>query len=298
MNKKIALITFHQPENLFEGVEVHEDDQLISFLQKKGLNVRSVAWNNPDIQWEEFDLVIIKSPWDYHDHIEAFQAWITKLKSLRIQVLNPAETILWNSNKKYLLEIAEAQLPIIPTILIPKGQQTDWNYFFKKWDKQKIVIKPCVSAGAKNTILLPIEDVEVRSAEISGLIAAEDFLVQPYLQEIEQGEWSLLFFGGEFSHAILKTPKDGDFRVQHSHGGSFQESEIDNNFIEKASVYVDHFAQGSLYVRVDGIVKDKEFYLMELEMIEPYLYLDDADGAYENYYNALKKLMKYEITSN
>ncbi len=292
MSKNIALITFRAYENFFQGTEVNEDDQLIRFLQEKGLNVQSAAWNNPAINWKQFDLIVLKSPWDYHDHIDAFQTWIKELQKENIPLLNPPEKILWNSNKKYLLEIAEAQLAIIPTILIPKGQQTDWNYFFEKWHTRKIIVKPCVSAGAKNTILLPIEELEAMRGQIINLIAAEDFLVQPYLEEIEQGEWSLLFFGGKFSHAILKTPKVGDFRVQHSHGGSFQETELAERFIAKAGVYVDHFAQGSLYVRVDGIIKANEFYLMELEMIEPYLYLDEADGAYECYYHALLEFLK------
>ena len=291
MNKNIALITFRQYEDFFEGVDVNEDDQLIAFLQQKNLHLKSVAWNNPDINWKQFDLVILKSPWDYHDHIDAFLHWIKTLQNEGIQVLNPAETIVWNSNKKYLTEIADAQLPIIPSILLKKGDVPDWSSFFRNWDTDKIVVKPCVSAGAKNTMLLPIEDVDARHTELKALIAVEDFLVQPYLKEVEQGEWSLLFFGETFSHAILKTPKDGDFRVQHSHGGSFSQATLDDSFIQKAGAYVEKFAKDSLYVRVDGIIKDDEFYLMELEMIEPYLYLDEVDGAVDRYYEALVKLI-------
>ena len=291
MNKNIALITFRQYEDFFEGVDVNEDDQLIAFLQQKNLHLKSVAWNNPDINWKQFDLIILKSPWDYHDQIDAFLSWIRALQNDGIQVLNPAETIVWNSNKKYLIEIADAQLPIIPSILIEKGDVPDWSSFFHNWDTDKIVVKPCVSAGAKNTMLLPLDKINEKRAELESWIQNEDFLVQPYLKEVEQGEWSLLFFGETFSHAILKTPKDGDFRVQHSHGGSFSEAALDDKFIQKAGAYVKKFAKGSLYVRVDGIIKDDEFYLMELEMIEPYLYLDDADGAFDRYYDALVKLM-------
>ena len=291
MSKNIALITFHQYEDFFEGAEVNEDDRLIAFLQHKNLNVTAVSWNNPDINWKQFDLIVLKSPWDYHDHIDAFLSWIRTLQNEGIQVLNPPETILWNSDKKYLTEIAEAQLPVIPSVLLEKGTAPDWGTYFHHWNTDKIVVKPCVSAGAKNTVLLPIADIEARCAELKVLIAAEDFLVQPYLKEVEQGEWSLLFFGGTFSHAILKTPKDGDFRVQHSHGGSFSQAALDHTFIQKAGAYVEKFAKGSLYVRVDGIIKDDEFYLMELEMIEPYLYLDEADGAFDRYYDALMKLI-------
>jgi glutathione synthase/RimK-type ligase-like ATP-grasp enzyme len=292
MSKNIALITFRQYEDFFEDVEVNEDEKLIAFLQQKNLNVTSIAWNKPDINWKQFDLIILKSPWDYHDHIDAFLNWIRTIKNEGIQVLNPAETILWNSNKRYLIEIAGAGLPIIPSILIEKGNIPDWSTYFHNWETDKIVVKPCVSAGAKNTMLLPLDKINEKRAELEAWIQNEDFLVQPYLKEVEQGEWSLLFFGETFSHAILKTPKDGDFRVQHSHGGSFLEEPIDDCYIQKAAAYVQKFAKGSLYVRVDGLIKDNEFYLMELEMIEPYLYLDDADGAFDHYYDALMKLMK------
>jgi glutathione synthase/RimK-type ligase-like ATP-grasp enzyme len=291
MNPNIALITFHQPESFFEGVDVNEDVELLDFLQQKGININSVSWNTPDIYWKQFDVVILKSPWDYHEQLEAFHNWINLLESLGIKVLNSPETIKWNSNKKYLTEIAAAQLPIIPGILVEKGQNVEWTTFFETWNTDKIVVKPCVSAGAKNTLLLPANSIEEKSAELKVLMQTEDYLVQPYLKEIEQGEWSLLFFGEIFSHAILKTPKDGDFRVQHSHGGSFKQALAKNSYIEKASAYVEKFAKGSLYVRVDGIIKDNEFYLMELELIEPYLYLASSENGYENYYQALMRLL-------
>ena len=182
--KNIALITFHQHKDFFEGVDINEDEQLISFLEGKQLKVTSVAWNKPDINWKQYNVVIIKSPWDYHDHIEAFYAWMKAIENLGIQILNPPDTIRWNSNKKYLLEIAGAQLPIIPTILLEKGTAPYWQQLFQNWNTDKIVVKPCVSAGAKNTLLLSLDKIEEKSTELKALIASEDFLAQPYLKEI------------------------------------------------------------------------------------------------------------------
>lgn len=291
MKLKIALVTYQQQERYTAGVTANEDEQLLEFLLGKGLDITSVVWNAPDINWEEYNLAIIKSPWDYHDQIDAFYAWMMAAEQAGVQLLNPAEMIRWNSNKKYLLEIAAAGLPIIPSVLLEKGTHPDWHTFFQLWNTDKIVVKPCVSAGAKNTVLLKMDDVAAKSSELNALLQQEDFLAQPYLKEIEEGEWSFIFFGGVFSHVLLKTPKQGDFRVQHYHGGTFSQAPTSDTFIQKAKAYVDQFGKGSLYVRVDGIIKDGEFYLMELEMIEPYLFLNTAEQGYENYYTALKEFL-------
>ncbi|MGO4294868.1 ATP-grasp domain-containing protein [Chitinophaga sp. RAB17] len=292
MNKRIALVTYQQQARYTAGVTVNEDEQLLKFLQEKGLDITSVVWNAPEINWQEYDVAIIKSPWDYHDQIDTFYAWLKTTEQAGVQLLNSAEMIAWNSNKKYLLEIAAAGLPIIPSKLIEKGESPDWKSFFGLWHTDKIVVKPCVSAGAKNTMLLTVEGIEEKRDQLTALLQIEDYLVQPYLNEIEEGEWSFVFFGGVFSHSVLKTPKQGDFRVQHYHGGTISTVPTTDIFIHKAEAYVDHFGKGSLYVRVDGLIKEGEFYLMELEMIEPYLFLSTAENGYENYYKALMTLLQ------
>ncbi|HEY9260624.1 hypothetical protein [Chitinophaga sp.] len=288
MDKKIALITYQQQTG---GVADPEADLLLQFLRGKGLDITTIVWNAPNINWEEYDVAIIKSPWDYHEQIDAFYAWLKVLEQAGVQLLNPADTIVWNSNKKYLLEIAAAGLPIIPSSLLEKGTVPDWQSFFRLWDTDKIVLKPCVSAGARNTLLLTSDAVAEKSSELNTWLQTEDYLVQPYLKEIEEGEWSFLFFGGTFSHVLLKTPKQGDFRVQAHHGGSTSQAATTDSYINKAKAYVDRFGTGLLYVRVDGVIKDGEFYLMELELIEPYLFLSTAEHGYENYYTALITLL-------
>lgn len=291
MNKKIALVTYQQQARYNEGVTESEDDLLLKFLQEKGIDITPVVWNAPEVNWQQYDAAIIKSPWDYHDQIDTFYAWLKSTEAAGVQLLNSADMVRWNSNKKYLLEIAAAGLPIIPSQLLPQGTTPDWQAFFTLWNTDKIVVKPCVSAGAKNTVLLSVNDIAAKQASLNALLQAEDFLAQPYLKEIEEGEWSFVFFGGEFSHMLLKTPKQGDFRVQHYHGGTFKQAAAGEVFISKAQKYVDQFCKGSLYVRVDGVISADEFYLMELEAIEPYLFLSIATQGYENYYQALRKLL-------
>jgi glutathione synthase/RimK-type ligase-like ATP-grasp enzyme len=291
MNKKIALVTYQQQERYNTGVTENEDEKLLRFLQEKGLDISFVVWNAPEVNWQQYDVAIIKSPWDYHDQIAAFYTWLKATAQSGVRLLNPVDMMIWNSNKKYLIEIADAGLPVIPSRLIKQGESPDWSEFFTLWNTDKIVVKPCVSAGAKNTILLKREEIATKREELTTLLQAEDFLAQPYLDEIEEGEWSFVFFGGQFSHVLLKTPKPGDFRVQHYHGGTFSQAATTDTYIDRAKAYVDRFGAGSLYVRVDGVMKENEFYLMELEMIEPYLYLSTADNGYENYYRALTAML-------
>lgn len=292
MAKRIALVTYQVQEKYSGGVENDEDGQLQAWLQQKGLQVEMAVWNDPAVKWETYDLVILKSPWDYHEQPEAFYAWLRSMKEKGVRLLNPPELVIWNSNKKYLLEIAAAGMAVIPTILLPQGSRPGLDAFFSRWGTDRIVIKPCVSAGAKNTILLRRDQADDEMDMLYALLQQEDYLAQPYLAEVEEGEWSFLFFGGKFSHSLLKRPKSGDFRVQHIHGGTFEQAETGAVFEEKAAEFVRRFGKGTLYARVDGLIKNNEFYLMELELIEPYLFLSTAPHGFENYYKALQQFLE------
>lgn len=291
MAKRIALVTYQVQEKYSEGVTDNEDAQLQAFLQQKGLETDMVVWNNPLASWEQYDAAILKSPWDYHEQPQAFYAWLGAMEQRGVRVLNSPQQVIWNSNKKYLTEIAAAGLPVIPTELLPQSSRPLLDAFFQQWDTSRIVIKPCVSAGAKNTILLPREQVAAQQPAIYALLAQEDYLAQPYLEEVEAGEWSFVFFGGQFSHSLLKVPREGDFRVQHYHGGTFHKADTAAVFETKAAAYVQHFGRDTLYARVDGLIRNNEFYLMELELIEPYLYLSTAPHGFEHYYTALLRFL-------
>ncbi len=296
---KIAYVRYKINEKYIKGVENDEDSELLLFLKQRGLSMKSVVWNDDTINWKDFQIIILKSPWDYHENISLFYNWLDKIKSLGIKLLNPIEIIKWNSNKRYLKDISKSGLSIVKTIYLEKGSQlkTD-NSLFKQLNSNKIVIKPCISASAKNTFVIEINDFTEKSKIINSLLLKEEYLVQPFVEEIiNDGEWSFIFFNSKFSHSALKIPKQGDFRVQHSHGGSIKYPKPKSEIINQVKEYVRKFAQDTLYVRVDGIIRGELFYLMEIEMIEPYLFLDGKQERMEMYYNALKKfILKVKIT--
>ena len=286
----IALVSYQNKKPTQSHLE--EDFQLSTFLETKGLIITRAAWNDLQIDWKQFDVVILKSPWDYHDNFDSFIRWLSDLDTAGIKVLNPFKTILWNSDKHYLQQIANDGLPVIESVFLEKGMKVNLADLLDKSLHKKLIIKPCVSAGAKNTLLLTFDNVSSIQNEINDLLANENYLVQPFMEEVLQGELSFMFFNGNFSHSILKVPKTGDFRVQSEHGGTVQKINTDIAHLQAASKYVEKYGKGTLYARVDGIISNGTFVLMELELIEPYLFLSYDEHGFDNYYQGLLQLIK------
>ncbi|WP_293308460.1 ATP-grasp domain-containing protein [Pedobacter sp. UBA5917] len=289
---KIALITYLDKGAYDTTTVESEDDKLLLFLKEKGLNIEQVIWNDENINWGDYALAILKSPWDYFDLIKDFYQWLGLLEEKKIKLLNPTDTVKWNSNKKYLQEIEAAGLKIIPSAFINKQEEVLLTDFFVKFDTDKLIVKPCISGGAKNTFKVTRENVEEVNQKLNQLIQEEDFIIQPFLPEIlESGEWSFIFFNGVYSHSLIKQAKAGDFRVQPAHGGTVHPQKPGKELIAIAQQYVDLFAKNCLYARVDGTFVNDEFLLMELELIEPFLFLNTEPQIYDRYYKALKELM-------
>lgn len=289
---KIAFVTY-QDNGKYHVINVqNEDDTLIDFLKSKGLNITKEIWNDEKVDWENYDLAIIKSPWDYFDLIEDFYAWLAQLESKNVRLLNPIDIVKWNADKHYLNDIQKAGLRITPSIFLTKGDKINLNEYFEKFKTEKIIVKPVVSGGSKNTFKVTAANADEINEKLKSLIEIEDFIIQPFLTEIEEeGELSFLFFNGKFSHALLKKAAKGDFRVQATFGGTVHPQNPNQELIETVQKYVDQFAKGCLYARVDGAIVNDEFVLMELELIEPFLFLETGEKALENYYEALIRLI-------
>lgn len=289
---KIAYVCYKDVGTFDSPVE-DEESVLFNFLRDKGLQLTKVIWNDDRVDWKSFDLALLKSPWDYFEVIDTFYSWLTHLDEIKLPLLNPTDLVKWNADKHYLAEIADAGLPVIPTAYINKGTRLELETFFERFKPDQIIIKPCVSGGSFHTFKVTKENLEEIQNKVQLLLKTMDFMVQPFIPEVQiEGEWSLLFFNGKFSHCLLKKAKSGDFRVQHFLGGTIHPQQPSETMLKSAKQYVDQFAKSSLYARVDGVMIDETFTLMELELIEPYMFLfTDVEG-YENYYKALKEKME------
>lgn len=287
----IAYITYENEGKYTSTVE-DEDGVLLSFLIQEGLAITEEKWTDENVNWANYSHAILKSPWDYFDKFPQFISWLTKLEKLRIKLLNPYEIIRWNSDKHYLSNIQKEGLLVTPTHFCEKNTLPELATYFQIFEAKELVIKPTVSGGSKNTFRFSKHNVTEIEVLVHHLLKEEAFMIQPFLQEIEaEGEWSFLFFNGEYSHSLLKKAKSGDFRVQHYLGGSIHPQSPSEEQITVAKQYVTLFAKNCLYARVDGVYVNGAFNLMELELIEPFLFLFTHPQAYENYSKALKSML-------
>ena len=265
-----------------------DDAHLAATLAQLGAPPTVCVWNDAQVDWSAFDLVLIRTIWDYHQHHAAFGQWLDRLDRLGIATVNDSRLLRWNSDKRYLFELARLGVATIPTRLAHGGELAR---VLASMPDASVVVKPTISGGAWQTLRGEIGDTAFAAAAAQ-LPTAMEYLVQPYLSEIASaGEWSLLYFGGEYSHAVIKRPAAGDYRVQDEHGGRSEAATPDaatRAAAERALVAV--AAAGHdvpAYARVDGVVSGGRFMLMELELIEPSLFLAAQPRAAERFAHLL-----------
>ncbi|WP_426701957.1 ATP-grasp domain-containing protein [Rhodanobacter sp. Col0626] len=251
-----------------------DDKHLASSLEHLGVAPVVCVWNDPNIDWSAFDAVLIRTIWDYFKHHSAFLAWLDRLDRLGVPTINDSRLLRWNSDKRYLLELSQHGVAIIPTRLASAAALPE---VLATMPGQQVVIKPTISGGAWHTLRGTVGDAEFAAAA-ARLPRELDYLVQPFVPEVvSAGEWSLLYFAGEFSHAVIKRPASGDYRVQGEHGGSAEPARPDAATLaaaDRALAAVAAIGHGDhAYVRVDGVVSEGGFLVMELELIEPFLHL-------------------------
>ena len=289
MSLHVAIASYYST-GAYDANTIDEDALLSALLTEMGITHQIHPWSSPEVDWSSFTHVLIKSTWDYFDFYPEFLVWLDKLEALGVQVLNEVPTLRWNSSKTYLMEIESQGFPCIAGKVLPKGSRLALDPLYTELGADTLVVKPLVSGGAKNTLKLARGAGEGLEKKIGDLLQEEDFLVQPYIEEIVKvGEYSLIFFNEKFSHAVLKSPAAADFRVQHYYGGTIQTLIPSDAMLSSAQALVDRFAKNTLYARVDGVEIDGVFHLMELELIEPYLFLGLSDQAIPNYKAALSK---------
>lgn len=258
-----------------------DDAHLTATLEQLGLELTVCVWNDPQVDWSRFDAVLIRTVWDYFKHHAAFLGWLDTLDGLGVPTINDTAVLRWNSDKRYLLELAERGVAVIPTRLCHAGGLPE---VVQAMAGGEVVIKPAVSGGAWHTVRGIAGDAGF-DARMAALPRELDYLVQPFVPEIVQGEWSLLYFAGGFSHAVIKHPAAGDYRVQGEHGGSTREATPDAGTLAAAARALQALAAighgDHAYVRVDGVVTADGFRVMELELIEPFLFLGAHPAAAE-----------------
>jgi glutathione synthase/RimK-type ligase-like ATP-grasp enzyme len=264
---RMALVTCERPTEHDEDV-----DFLGPVLRRMDVDVETPAWSDPRVDWSSFDLVKLSSPWDYHERPDDFRAWLAATAAVT-NLQNPLPLLEWNVDKRYLRELADAGVPTIPTVWSEPGGEAEALRRIAELGWERVVIKPVVDLGAMNLVRVDADMAE-------RLLDRYDrpVLLQPYLPTIATaGEVSLVYLDGKLSHALRKRPANGDFRVQPLYGGTHEAIEPTAAATEIAERALARAPGDPLYARVDLIDDvDGSPLVIELELIEPSLYLDVA----------------------
>lgn len=262
-------------KNWYINQVLEEDSILFEEIKKLGLKVGRKDWNDENFIWNNTKLAIFRSTWDYFDKIIEFTSWIKSNKS-KTTFLNSYELIRWNINKSYLNELKENNINIAKTKFINKYNFTTLKELFHKTKFKDAVIKPSISGAAKNTFKINLNNYLEHENLFKNLIFNEnsEMIFQEFLYSIyRNGEISLIVINGQFTHAIKKIAKKGDFRVQDDHGGKVINHIATKKEIEFAENCIKKCPFKPIYSRVDIIYdNNNEISLSELELIEPELW--------------------------
>jgi len=257
-----------------------DDIPLASALSAAGHDVKAAAWDDPAVDWGQLDSVIIRSTWNYHLHPEAFLAWLRRLESHQLRIANPVDILEWNMDKAYLGHLRERDVPLPSTLFLDAGDTPCLDSIFQATGWRRAVIKPCIAACAHNTWVSQPATAAADAAKLHELLGSGRYLIQEFMEEVEtDGEYSLIFFGQQYSHAVKKTARKGDFRVQEQYGGQSRPTRPEPSIIRQATAILDKAVPFStsprlLYARVDGVMHKGIFTLMELELVEPSLFIN------------------------
>ncbi len=261
----VALVTSNDPE-------LHDPEvaPMAAALTDRGVPTEVVAWDD-QLDWSAYALVAIRSTWDYFDRVAEFCEWAAAVERVT-RLVNPADVVRWNSHKGYLVEFAAKGVPTVPTQLVP-AESVDVVQQIAECPWTEIVVKPAVDGGARLAVRGDREDEEVLAHAVK-LASRGDVVVQPFVPGvIVDGERSLIFFDGRFSHAVRKVPASGDYRSQIHLGGSEHDHEPDSAELRTALAAIEAAPGHLSYLRVDLVDWESAPSVIEFEAIEPNLFI-------------------------
>ena len=256
-----------------------DDDALAAALDRRGIESVRAVWDDPDVDWSAFDLVVIRTTWDYDERRDEFVDWAQRVDAVT-SLQNPAEVVRWNTHKGYLIELEDRGVPVVPTAWLGAGDQVDLAALAASRGWRAVVVKPAVAAGSRGLTVVDTHPGDGQAA-LDALLASHDVMVQPLLARVAtDGELSIVCLDGRYSHAIRKRPREGDVRIQVAFGGTYVPETPTDDLVALAEWVVEATGHSLLYARVDLVpADDGTWQVGEVEATEPSLYMDRVDGA-------------------
>jgi len=276
MNPRIALITGEQWKT---GSE--ENQLLREALSKREIDSEMVVWDEGVKPLSNFDASIIRSCWDYHQRSTEFLEWLKQLNTAETKIWNSPEILRWNMDKGYLQDLEDAGLPVIPSVFFDRGTMPDLEEVMDEHNWSEVVVKPRIGASGHFMHKITREEITARIGDIQTVANQRGIFIQPYLDEMrDRGEWSFIFFDGTYQFAIHKQPGPEDFRAHNHRGGTYRHAQPQPEWIEHVQSLVDRFPKDCLYQRMDGLIRNDQLLLIEVEALEPSFYFSYyPDGA-------------------
>jgi len=278
MAKHILLLTDSRYDNPTKKSHyisnILEEDKILSAaLEQNGLHTTRVAWDDPNYNWQEGGIALFRTTWNYFDKLSQFRTWLANIRKC-YTLINDISLINWNINKKYLFDLQENNIAIPDTVLVKANSGTDLLTIAAERQWTRIVIKPVISASGYNTYKLEGDELRAFQPAFARLTQSDDYLVQEFHTSIlNYGEISLVFIGQEFSHAVEKKAKAGDYRVQDDFGGtiSLVEPSIEQTSLARKAIRA--CIPRPVYARIDLIYTNQNIWAVsEVELIEPELW--------------------------
>ena len=258
-------------------------------LARLGWQSEWLPWKTTDVDWASWDVVYLAATWDYPDEPARFIDVIETIDASSALLVNPLDAVRWSVQKTYLRDLAERGVATVPTEFYARFSDCPARDLYQRFDTDTLVFKPVIGANAKHAFLVSRTELERTTPSMADVFASREFMVQPCMRAIyDDGEYSLMYVAGEFSHAIRKVPKTGDFRVQEEHGSTVTAVTPTDAMRTVSEEALGVAPQDLLYARCD-VVRDNagNYCIMELELVEPSLYLRMDDAAPDRFAAAL-----------
>lgn len=271
---------------------VIDDELAVLPLARRGIQVETIPWDRPGVDWRQFELVLIRSTWDYHQNAEAFLRALESIDHAGVRLENGSEIVRWNMRKSYLRDLAARGIEIVPTFWRDGLAPGELVPLFEELRSDEAVIKPVMGANAQGAWRLDVARARELAHEIEAYFAGRPLMMQPFERGIVgEGEYSMIYLNGQHSHTILKKPKSGDFRVQEEHGSKITLVTPEPALLAAGDAAIAAVGQRLLYARADLVRSEETFRVMELELVEPSLYLRIDAGAAERFADAIASLL-------
>lgn len=270
---------------------LHSDDRyILHALRGRRIDAVPVVWEDSYQDWAIPRLCVIRSVWDYAYRCDEFLTWAERVADVS-RLFNPLHVLTWNAHKSYLCDLEARGIRVTPTQLLRRGGRVALDAQMAKRGWEDAVLKPAVGASGRHAMRVGPDTVARGQAHLDRLLPFEDMLLQPYLRTIsEDGELSLVFIDGTFTHAVRKQVGQGEFRVHSDYGGTVVTAKPSQRELTAASRALEAVGERTLYARVDlGRGEDGNPLVTELELIEPELFLRFSAEAVERLAEAVEQ---------